>query len=32
LRNVPLGQSGTAGECLFTGKPGVEEILISRAY
>jgi prolyl-tRNA synthetase len=32
LRNVPLGQSGTTGKCLFTGKPGVEEILISRAY
>ncbi|HEY8949496.1 MAG TPA: proline--tRNA ligase [Rhizomicrobium sp.] len=32
LRNVPLGQSGTSGKCIFTGKPGVEEILISRAY
>jgi prolyl-tRNA synthetase len=32
LRNVPLGQPGTSGKCLFTGKPGVEEILISRAY
>jgi prolyl-tRNA synthetase len=32
LRNVPLGQSGPVGACIFTGKPGVEEILISRAY
>jgi prolyl-tRNA synthetase len=32
LRNAPLNQSGTAGTCIFTGRPGIEEILISRAY
>ena len=32
LRNVPLGQSGTHGPCIFTGKPGVEDVLIARAY
>jgi prolyl-tRNA synthetase len=32
LRNAPLAQSGTYGPCLFTGKPGVEDILIARAY
>jgi prolyl-tRNA synthetase len=32
LRNAPLGQAGPYGACLFTGAPGVEEILIGRAY
>jgi prolyl-tRNA synthetase len=32
LRNVPVGQSGTGGTCVFTGRPAIEEILIARAY
>jgi prolyl-tRNA synthetase len=32
LRNAPLDQPKTFGACIFTGKPGVEEVLISRAY
>jgi prolyl-tRNA synthetase len=32
IRNAPLEQSSTAGKCLFTGKPGVEDIIIARAY
>ena len=32
LRNVPMDQPSSFGPCIFTGKPGVEEILISRAY
>ena len=32
LRNVPMDQPATFGPCLFTGRPGVEEILIGRAY
>ncbi|HEY0105615.1 MAG TPA: aminoacyl--tRNA ligase-related protein [Rhizomicrobium sp.] len=32
LRNAPLDQPATLGACIFTGKPGVEEVLISRAY
>jgi prolyl-tRNA synthetase len=32
LRNVPDQQPNVPGACLFTGKPGVEEILIARAY
>jgi prolyl-tRNA synthetase len=32
LRNVPVGQSGPRGTCVFTGRPAVEEILIFRAY
>ncbi len=32
LRNVPVGQAGASGTCVFTGKPAVEEILIARAY
>ncbi len=32
LRNAPLDQPKSLGPCLFTGKPGVEEVLISRAY
>jgi prolyl-tRNA synthetase len=32
IRNAPADQPATFGPCLFTGKPGVEEILIGRAY
>jgi prolyl-tRNA synthetase len=32
LRNAPLDQPAAFGACIFTGKPGVEEVLISRAY
>ena len=32
IRNAPLDQPSTYGRCLFTGKEGVEEILIARAY
>jgi len=32
IRNAPLNQPATFGKCVFTGAPGVEEILIARAY
>jgi prolyl-tRNA synthetase len=32
IRNAPLQQPENFAPCLFTGKPGVEEILIGRAY
>ena len=32
IRNAPLDQPKTFGACIFTGAPGVEEILIARAY
>jgi prolyl-tRNA synthetase len=32
IRNAPLDQPGNYAPCLFTGQPGVEEILIGRAY
>ena len=32
VRNAPLDQPEEFAPCLFTGKPGVEEILIGRAY
>jgi prolyl-tRNA synthetase len=32
IRNAPMDQPKTFGACLFTGAPGVEEILIGRAY
>jgi len=32
IRNAPLQQPDTFEACLFTGKPGMEEILIGRAY
>src|SRR6185312_621343 len=32
LRNAPLDQPRTFGPCIFMGTPGVEEVLISRAY
>jgi len=32
LRNAPLDQPKSFAPCLFSGAPGVEEIIISRAY
>jgi prolyl-tRNA synthetase len=32
LRNAPMQQPASFGACIFTGAPGVEEILIGRAY
>jgi prolyl-tRNA synthetase len=32
IRNAPAGQGPTRDACIFTGKAGVEEILIARAY
>jgi len=32
IRNAPLQQPESFAPCLFTGAPGVEEILIGRAY
>jgi prolyl-tRNA synthetase len=32
IRNAPLDQPKEFGACVFTGAPGVEEILIGRAY
>jgi prolyl-tRNA synthetase len=32
IRNAPLQQPAEFAPCLFTGKPGVEEILIGRSY
>jgi prolyl-tRNA synthetase len=32
IRNAPLDQPDAFAPCLFTGEPGVEEILIGRAY
>jgi prolyl-tRNA synthetase len=32
IRNAPRAQPATFGNCIFTGAPGVEEILIARAY
>jgi len=32
IRNAPLQQPGSFAPCLFTGRAGVEEILIGRAY
>jgi prolyl-tRNA synthetase len=32
IRNAPLQQPSSFGQCIFTGKPAVEEILIARAY
>ncbi len=32
IRNAPMDQPAAVGPCLFTGAPGVEEILIARAY
>ena len=32
IRNAPLQQPAEFAPCLFTGAPGVEEILIGRSY
>ncbi|MGB8601532.1 MAG: proline--tRNA ligase [Rhizomicrobium sp.] len=32
LRNAPLDQPSSHGKCLFTGRDGVEEIFVARAY
>jgi prolyl-tRNA synthetase len=32
IRNAPLDQPKSFGPCVFTGEPGVEEILVARAY
>jgi prolyl-tRNA synthetase len=32
IRNAPLGQNPPFGQCIFTGSPADEEILIARAY
>jgi prolyl-tRNA synthetase len=32
IRNAPSAQPASYGACVFTGAPGVEEILIARAY
>jgi len=32
IRNAPMDQPTSFAACLFTGKPGVQEILIGRAY
>jgi len=32
IRNAPMDQPASFGPCLFTGAPGVEEILIGRSY
>jgi prolyl-tRNA synthetase len=32
IRNAPMDQPSELAPCLFSGKPGVEEILIGRAY
>jgi prolyl-tRNA synthetase len=32
LRNVPLDAGAPTGDCVFTGRPAVERILVGRAY
>lgn len=32
IRNAPLAQASSFAPCLFSGEPGVEEILIGRSY
>jgi prolyl-tRNA synthetase len=32
IRNAPMDQPESLGPCLFSGEPGVEEILIGRSY
>jgi|CXWL01.1.fsa_nt_gi prolyl-tRNA synthetase len=32
IRNAPMNQPSSFGACIFTGQPGVEEILIARSY
>ena len=32
IRNAPMDQPTSFGDCIFTGAPGVEEVLIGRSY
>ncbi len=32
IRNAPMAQPSSLGACIFTGTPGVEEILVARSY
>ncbi len=32
IRNAPMDQPASFGACIFSGAPGVEEILIGRSY
>ncbi|SEK96809.1 prolyl-tRNA synthetase [Sphingomonas palmae] len=32
LRNAPMGQTHPEGQCIFTGEPCVERVLVGRAY
>ena len=32
IRNAPLDQPESVGQCIFTGEDGVEEVLIARSY
>jgi prolyl-tRNA synthetase len=32
IRNAPMAQPGAHQPCLFTGAPGVEQIIIARSY
>jgi prolyl-tRNA synthetase len=32
IRNAPTAQPAKLGACIFTGAPGVEEVLVARAY
>jgi prolyl-tRNA synthetase len=32
LRNAPLGQATATGNCIFTGDPAVERVLVGRSY
>lgn len=32
IRNVPMGAEPADGQCIFTGKPAVERVLLARAY
>jgi len=32
IRNAPMDQPTSFGACIFTGEPGVEEVLIGRSY
>jgi prolyl-tRNA synthetase len=32
IRNAPMTQPASLGACIFTGAPGVEEVLVARSY
>ena len=32
IRNAPMDQPRSFASCVFTGQPGVEEVLVGRAY